>query len=132
LAARRPVERAEELQERRLPRAARPFERDELAGFDRDADAADGAHVKRAFAELALHIAGLVEMAGRALRSDAHSTALSASAGRSRAALKAPAAPASRPPTSASRKPATRISTERGASSLTLSLAVRASAPKPN
>src|SRR5262249_20459639 len=132
LASGRAVEGAEELEEGRLAGPARALERDELAGVDCDAHAVDRAHVQRALAVHPLNLSRLEEVVPvpavlGGLRLHAHSTALNASAGRRRAARKAPAAPARSPPTSASRKPATRISIESGASSLTVSLAVRAS-----
>src|SRR5581483_5559677 len=117
------VERAEELQQRRLARPARPLQRDELARLDRQVDAVDGADLDRPLAEDLRDVAQLVE---------AHSTVLSASAGRRRAARKAPAAPAISPPASASANPIRSTSTAIGAVSGTSSVTVRAvMAPRP-
>src|SRR5262249_11439439 len=91
----RPVERAEQLQQRRLPRAARAFERHELAGFHLEADGVDGAHDGGTLHEPLRHVANLVH----------HSTVRRASAGRSRAARSAPAPPAINPPASATPNP---------------------------
>src|SRR5439155_21279242 len=88
LPARRAVERAEQLQQRRLPRAARPLERDELAGLDLERHVLDRIHRGRAATERAAGATQLVLT---------HSTVLSASAGRRRAARSAPAAPAGSP-----------------------------------
>ena len=93
-AARGPVERAEELEQCRLAGAARPFERDELARLD--------ASGRRPASALITSSAADERLADAAELVLAHSTVLRASAGRRRAARKAPAAPASRPPTRAS------------------------------
>ena len=61
----------------------------------------------------------------------AHSTVLKASAGRSRAARRAPAAPASSPPRTARRKPPSRIGKPTGAESETASEVVRAACSTP-
>ena len=112
VAAGGPIERAEELKERRLPGAARAFESDELTGLDAQVDALERVDHERAAIE------GLADAAELVL---AHSTVLRASAGRRRAARKAPAAPARRPPTTASPKPASRIVMPTGAESETAS-----------
>ena len=117
-----PVERAEELKERRLPGAARAFESDELAGLDAQVDALERVDHERAANE------GLADAAELVL---AHSTVLRASAGRRRAARKAPAAPARSPPTTASPKPASRIGIPTGAESETASEVVRAACSTP-
>src|SRR5581483_5359463 len=95
----------------------------ELARLDRQVDAVDGADLDRPLAEDLRDVAQLVE---------AHSTVLSASAGRRRAARKAPAAPAISPPASASANPIRSTSTAIGAVSGTSSVTVRAvMAPRP-
>src|SRR5439155_25398949 len=119
----RPVECAEQLQQRRLARAARAFERDELAGLDLEADTVDRTHDRRTLRERLRDVPDLVD----------HSTVLSASAGRSRAARSAPAPPASKPPASASPNPISSTVAAIGAVSATWSVTVRAlSAPSPN
>ena len=55
VAGARPVERAEQLQERRLAASARSLERDELAGFDLEVDAVERAHRGRAALEELRH-----------------------------------------------------------------------------
>src|SRR5579872_5160394 len=117
-AARRAVERAEELQQRRLAGARRPDDRDDLRVVDRQVDACERGNRRLAALERARDAAELVERV-------AHSTCLSASAGRSRAARSAPAPPAIRPPASASAKPSSRSETEIGAVSETVVDAVR-------
>src|SRR5262249_40630338 len=119
---RRPVERAEELEQRRLPGAARALECDELAGFDDEVDVVDGVDDHRAAREQLADVRQLVL---------AHSTVLSASAGRSLAARSAAAAPASRPPRTARPKPISRISTPVGAVSETDRDVVCAAWPMP-
>src|SRR5439155_2064422 len=77
----RPVERAEELQERRLAAATRPFECDELTCFDVEVDAAEGPDTGRAALK---ELRDAVERIERR-----HSLCLSASAARRRAARSA-------------------------------------------
>ena len=74
-----PVERAEELKQRRLARAARALERDELARLDAQVHVLERVDDERAARERLADAAELVL---------AHSTVLSASAGRRRAARK--------------------------------------------
>ena len=88
----RAVERAEELEQGRLARAARPLERDELAGVDRRSTPSTA---RTSAAALREHPRRVLDVVQRRVH---YSTVLSASAGRSRAARNAPAAPASRPP----------------------------------
>src|SRR5205823_5892268 len=97
------------------PRTARAFEGDELAGVDLESDAVDGTHDRRPFREPLRDVADFVH----------HSTVLSASAGRKRAARSAPAAPASRPPPSAIANPITSTVAAIGAVSATWSVTVR-------
>src|SRR5205814_2840772 len=111
---------AEELEQRRLARAARADERDDLAGFDRQVDPIERRHGRLAAAERPRHALHLVEQL-------AHSTCLSASAGRRRAARSAPAAPAISPPASTSAKPSSGSEIPSGAVSETFVVAVRAS-----
>src|SRR5919197_417425 len=115
-----PVERPEQLQERRLAGAARALERDELAVSDLEVDPVQGAHGV---------LAPLEELRDRAQLVQAlhvQSTCLRASAGRRRAARRAPAVPATRPPSTASPKPTSRMVSPIGASSETLLVALRA------
>ena len=117
----RAVERAEQLEQRRLARAARADERDELARADVEVDPVERASRWR-------------DRAGRTAPRHAprralcghHSTCLSASAGRMRAARQPPAAPATRPPRIATRRPSRRTSSATGAVSATWSVTVRA------
>ena len=93
-AARRAVERAEQLQQRRLARARRAGDDDELAGADLEVDAVDGRDLRRS-------------CGGRRAGSRAGSCRAPqsmwrrASAGRRRAARRPPTAPATSPPSSA-------------------------------
>ena len=100
------VERAEQLEQRRLAGSARAFEREELARLDAQVHVLERVDDERAAHER-LADADELELA--------HSTVLRASAGRRRAARSAPAAPASRPPRTASRKPpSTIVDADRG------------------
>src|SRR5882672_7251974 len=125
VAGARPVERAEELQKRRLAGAARPFERDELARLELEIDAVErtdgGRSALEELRDAAQHVLGRHQ-----------STCLNASAGRRRAARMAPAVPATKPPRRASPNPVARTVTPTGALSDTELVAVRAvDAPRP-
>src|SRR5918999_1558940 len=102
-AAARPIERPEELQERRLAGAGRAEDGDELAAPDGEGEGVEGQHPGRVLTEepgRGLELVGRRDVANSAhgLPSLGHSALLSASAGRRRAARRPPAAPASRPP----------------------------------
>src|SRR5439155_1632577 len=119
LAAARAVERSEQLEQRRLARATRAFERDELTLGDLEIDSVEGADRGRpALEELRDHLQ-LVQLTHQ-------STCRSASAGRSRAARSAPAVPATSPPSTASPKPSKRMVNPTGTLSETELVAVRA------
>src|SRR5262249_36338218 len=120
LAVGRAVERAEELQQRRLARPPRSFEGDDAAGGDRQVDGVERPQRGRAALEEPGDATQLVEGIVH------QSTWRSASAGRSRAARRAPAVPATRPPSRASPKPSSAIETPTGAFSATELVAVRA------
>src|SRR5918994_1083024 len=103
----RPIQGPEKLQERRLPRARGPEDRDETPSLDRQVERIQRPDQGRV---LAVGPARVLELVGRrdvAYRAHlllsvlwvGHSALRSASAGRSRAARRPPAAPASRPPT---------------------------------
>src|SRR6266542_2582238 len=125
LPAARTVERAQQL-ERRLARTARALDGDDLPRCDREVESFERGDRHVAPAERARHVTELVQ------RRFHHSTCLSASAGRSRAARSAPAVPASKPPASASPKPSASRDAVSGASSETDVVAVRESAsPRP-
>src|SRR5918999_1867165 len=103
-AAARPIERPEELQERRLAGAGRAEDGDELAAPDGEGEGVEGQHPGRVLTEepgRGLELVGRRDVANsvHGLPSLGHSALLSASAGRRRAARRPPAAPASRPPT---------------------------------
>src|SRR5487761_1469834 len=109
------VEAAEQLQEGRLPLPRRSLDRDPLAFHDREVDAVERPdRLPVSFEELAdggqvVHVSRSRSLAwGGAVRLHVedwagHSTLRRAAAGRSRAALHEPKAPASRPPDTASR-----------------------------
>src|SRR5581483_1657629 len=124
LAGTRTVERAENLQQRRLAGAARPLERDELARVDLEVDLVERTHDRRPALEDLRHTGELVERH--------YSICLSASAGRRRAARMAPAVPAISPPRTARPSPIARTVTPTGAVNDTVFVAVRAVlAPRP-
>src|SRR5258707_2365412 len=83
VAGARPVERAEQLQERRLAGAARAFERDELARRYLQVDAVERAHRRRPALKELRHTTQRVQRFH-------YSTVLNASAGRRRGAPRAP------------------------------------------
>ena len=105
-----------------MPGAARPLDRDELSRLDREVDVEHRVDDRGPARERLAHAAELVL---------AHSTVLSASAGRRRAARSAAAAPASSPPRTASEKPSSRIPVPVGAVSETVCELVRVTAPMP-
>ena len=113
------VERAEQLQQRRLPRSARPLERDELAGLDLQVDAVEG-----------LDTGGRDERSVRRPRPRRGRRPSLHLPERVRGphprGAQPPAAPATRPPTSATRNPRSGSPTATGAVSATWSVTLRA------
>src|SRR5207244_8827695 len=96
-AGRRAVEPAEQLEQRRLTRAARPDDRDELAALDAKRRVANGVDLA-----VAPRDAPQVVDGGIGHRGSSQSMWRSASAGRRREARKPPSAPDSRPASKAS------------------------------
>src|SRR5262249_52749417 len=118
LTAARTVEPAQQLQQGRLAGPARALERDELTGRNLEIDAIERPDGRRA------PLKELGEPVGAVLGVH-YSTCLSASAGRRRAARRAPAVPAISPPRRARAKPITRTVAATGASSEMVLVAVR-------
>src|SRR5687768_8579618 len=109
---RRLVEGSEELQQRALARAARPFDGHELARADGEIDAVESAHLAGAGAVHPLDVAELVQRG--------HPRSRRATTGARRAARHPPTRPASSPPMRANTTPRASVPGRRGAESLTV------------